>query len=158
MQNINAQSVKVGDTLIKNFVMKRAVITLCGTLIDENTKPVQGVIRLENSQTNKVIDSIKTSADGKYCFELPENTALRFNAKIQDFIVQPIEFNSATMKKGEQNIINYQVMSIDHAIAQAQHSSYRISFLNLAKRILLRQVHPNCNVCMISCVSIQKSE
>ena len=80
---------------IKNFVMKRAVITLCGTLIDENTKPVQGVIRLENSQTNKVIDSIKTSADGKYCFELPENTALRFNAKIQDFIIQPIEFNSA---------------------------------------------------------------
>jgi outer membrane protein OmpA-like peptidoglycan-associated protein/Mg-chelatase subunit ChlD len=133
MQNINAQSVKVGDTLIRNFIMKRAVITLCGTLIDENTKPVQGVIRLENSQTNKVIDSIKTSADGKYCFELPDNTALRFNAKIQDFIVQPIEFNSATMKKGDQNIINYQVMSIDHAIATGATFKLKNIFFEFGK-------------------------
>lgn len=117
IQTIMAQNVTVGDTVVRNFMLKKAVMKLCGKILDEKNDGVQGVIRLENAQTNAIIDSVKSGADGSYCFELPENMALRLNAKIQDFISQPMEFSSVSMKKGEQIMKDMRVMSIDHAIA-----------------------------------------
>ena len=115
-KTIMVQNVKVGDTILQNFVLKKAVITVCGKILDEKNDGVQGVIRLENALTNIVIDSVKTGPDGKYCFELPENTSLRLNAKIQDYISQPMELSSTSLKKGEQVSKDMRVMSIDHAI------------------------------------------
>ncbi|MBN8575054.1 MAG: OmpA family protein, partial [Candidatus Kapabacteria bacterium] len=133
IQNINAQSVKVGDTLIRNFVMKKAVITLCGSILDEKNNGVQGIIRLENAQNNVVLDSVKTGSDGKYCFELPENMPLRLNVNVQDYISQPLEFSSVSMKKGEQVKKDIMIMSIDHAIATGATFKLKNIFFEFGK-------------------------
>lgn len=132
-EKINASGAIIGDTIVKNFVLRKAVINLCGSVRDENNKGVKGQVILEDAKSLQVITVLETDDQGGYCFELPEKRELRLSTKIRDFIPTPLEFSSETMKKGEKVNMDIKVMSIDYALTTGATFKLKNIFFESAK-------------------------
>lgn len=130
---VNASNASIGDTLTRNFILRKAVITLCGSIKDENNKGIKGKVLLEDAKTLQIISEIETESNGSYCFEIPEKKELRLSAKIQDYISTPVDFTTEKIKKGEKMDLDIKVMSIDYALSTGATFKLKNIFFEFAK-------------------------
>jgi outer membrane protein OmpA-like peptidoglycan-associated protein len=115
VETVDLTRASLGDTVTHDFQLRIRPTTVSGRVTDENGRPVDASVRVEDATTLERIDTV-FATNGLYEVTLEEGRVYRLTPTAKNFIPFPEELD-ARVPKGTELSRDLKVMSIDAAIA-----------------------------------------
>lgn len=121
------------DTLTQNFTLRQPKTILKGVVTDENKKPLQAKIKIEDGTTLALVREIETNAAGAYSIEIPEGNIYRLTPSVKEYIPTPADADMRTTKKGTVVTQDLMLTSIANAVEKGLTFKLKNIFFDTGK-------------------------